>query len=275
MRTPSVRGCASRPLRAGFTLIELLVVIAIIAILAAILFPVFAQAREKARQAACLSNGKQMATAVAMYAQDYDETLPRGRGGNGVYESRWYRDIYPYIKNVGVYTCPSQTDGPGFVPVYEAFRPSGPIRPEGPSTAGGYGSNFNILRSNADRYLAEIVDVAGTFVLCDTAQLTTAAFTDPAVNLVPATWHRYQGQATDWQVIPPGNWDNDSGQAYRFNDAFNNGMRRPVPRHNGGLTVVYADGHAKWSQIDRFLGVTPSRPGGWPYGDPQNSWDNR
>jgi prepilin-type N-terminal cleavage/methylation domain-containing protein len=60
----------------GFTLIELLVVIAIIAILAAILFPVFAQAREKARQASCLSNAKQMSTAVMMYAQDYDETFP-------------------------------------------------------------------------------------------------------------------------------------------------------------------------------------------------------
>src|SRR5881296_1738464 len=66
---------ASQP-GAGFTLIELLVVIAIIAILAAILFPVFAQAREKARQTACLSNEKQMGTAVQMYAQDYDEGLP-------------------------------------------------------------------------------------------------------------------------------------------------------------------------------------------------------
>ncbi len=64
--------------RAGFTLIELLVVIAIIAVLAAILFPVFAQAREKARQTACLSNLKQMGTAVMMYSLDYDETLPLG-----------------------------------------------------------------------------------------------------------------------------------------------------------------------------------------------------
>jgi len=68
-------------MRRGFTLIELLVVIAIIAILAAILFPVFARAREKARQSSCLSNVKQLDLAVQMYIQDYDEMLPYGQGG--------------------------------------------------------------------------------------------------------------------------------------------------------------------------------------------------
>src|ERR671930_500085 len=68
--------------RRGFTLIELLVVIAVIAILAAILFPVFAQAREKARQAACLSNCKQLGTALQLYVQDYDERFPGPAGGN-------------------------------------------------------------------------------------------------------------------------------------------------------------------------------------------------
>jgi prepilin-type N-terminal cleavage/methylation domain-containing protein len=68
--------CSHRSLHFGFTLIELLVVIAIITILAAILFPVFAQAREKARSIACLNNAKQMGTAAQMYAQDYDEVLP-------------------------------------------------------------------------------------------------------------------------------------------------------------------------------------------------------
>ncbi|NLC56989.1 MAG: DUF1559 domain-containing protein [Armatimonadetes bacterium] len=90
---------------AGFTLIELLVVIAIIAILAAILFPVFARARENARKSSCQSNVKQLAQGVMMYAQDYDETLLDHCGQtSGIC---WAAGIFPYIKNVDVYYCPS------------------------------------------------------------------------------------------------------------------------------------------------------------------------
>ena len=107
-------------MKKAFTLIELLVVIAIIAILAAILFPVFAQAREKARSASCLSNTKQMGLGITMYAQDYDETYPQAywytndfNGANGY--NQWSGLINPYVKNWTVFVCPSDPNK-GIVP---------------------------------------------------------------------------------------------------------------------------------------------------------------
>lgn len=105
---------ASRMRRSGFTLIELLVVIAIIAILAAILFPVFAQAREKARQTSCLSNMKQIDTGLMLYTQDNDETMcaevfmpPIDGGKDNAFS--YDRQLAPYVKNDAVYACPSDT----------------------------------------------------------------------------------------------------------------------------------------------------------------------
>ena len=115
-----------KPTRRGFTLIELLVVIAIIAILAAILFPVFAKAREKARTSSCTNNTKQMSLAMLQYAQDYDEKFSMlGNGSQltpvipgdnvfnynpapyNIFYRSWASNIYPYIKNTQVYRCPS------------------------------------------------------------------------------------------------------------------------------------------------------------------------
>ena len=120
-------GCAYMAAR-GFTLIELLVVIAIIAILASILFPVFARAREKARQSSCLSNLKQLDMAFQCYAQDYDEQLPSSFPGrlqdaplpvtsawiSASATSTWDPElgsIYPYVKNTQIYICPSRKSG--------------------------------------------------------------------------------------------------------------------------------------------------------------------
>ena len=99
--------------RSGFTLIELLVVIAIIAILAAILFPVFTKVREKARQTACMSNMKQLGLAFIQYNQDNDESMPprfdpqfaQGKPGGG--QGGWAGDIFPYVKSQGAFACPS------------------------------------------------------------------------------------------------------------------------------------------------------------------------
>jgi prepilin-type N-terminal cleavage/methylation domain-containing protein len=102
-------------MRRGFTLIELLVVIAIIAILAAILFPVFAKAREKARQTSCLANVKQLALAMLSYCQDYDESFPTlgYNWSDGSYAQRaWAWRIEPYVKNEQMFRCPSHSGAP-------------------------------------------------------------------------------------------------------------------------------------------------------------------
>ena len=106
-------------MKRGFTLIELLVVIAIIAILASILFPVFSRAREKARQASCASNLKQIALAAIMYSQDYDETYPsawRDVDGSGDWSAgdySWRVMLLPYIRNVQIFQCPSYRSAAG------------------------------------------------------------------------------------------------------------------------------------------------------------------
>lgn len=100
-----------RRLKSGFTLIEILVVIAIISLLAAILFPVFAKARENARRASCMSNQKQLALAILQYAQDYDEHLPSYWNGRTGSEDTWPQQIYPYTKSTQVFYCPSNSSG--------------------------------------------------------------------------------------------------------------------------------------------------------------------
>jgi prepilin-type N-terminal cleavage/methylation domain-containing protein/prepilin-type processing-associated H-X9-DG protein len=137
---------ARNGLRAGFTLIELLVVIAIIAILAAILFPVFAQVRDKARMTSCGSNMRQLALGVMMYTQDNDETLPmvtNYAAPTALPERVWMSQVQPYIKNTGIYLCPSATNaaysptwaGRGAIPIgYNSLTGYDPLGVEAPTS---------------------------------------------------------------------------------------------------------------------------------------------
>ncbi|MES2459103.1 MAG: DUF1559 domain-containing protein [Armatimonadota bacterium] len=291
---PPAKFCRNSPLTTGFTLIELLVVIAIIAILAAILFPVFAQAREKARQTACLSNTKQLGLGIAQYTVDYDETLPMGGYDNGPNTSRWYRDIYPYIKNVGILTCPSEgretinNVATNFTPKLDAGSNTATlIRPAGPNYNGAYACDPNWLgyvspTAGRPLPLAEMTDSAGTFVICEAAQLDPNRVMGGKPDaLNPLNWNSDINvlRSADFQMRPPlarsttGTWYN--GYTSATDDSTMNGSRRAVPRHNGGLNVIYADGHAKWSKITAFLGIPEFGNKGYPYGDPRNAWDDK
>jgi prepilin-type N-terminal cleavage/methylation domain-containing protein/prepilin-type processing-associated H-X9-DG protein len=133
----------TRSARPGFTLIELLVVIAIIAILAAILFPVFAQAREKARSASCLSNMKQLALGYHMYRQDWDEKYPinrfDGKGANYPNSYTWKTAIQPYLKSKDIMRCPSNAYYNQAVernePVWRSYAMNGAAGYNGPNDA--------------------------------------------------------------------------------------------------------------------------------------------
>lgn len=141
--------------RRGFTLIELLVVIAIIAILAAILFPVFARAREKARQASCLSNQKQMGLAYTMYAQDFDERGPCADYMAGSWRMSWDALLYDYVKNEPIFICPT----------YGTRKESGCYSrtPMGWLPICGYAFNQDVRQ----RAIAEIAVPAETIVIAD------------------------------------------------------------------------------------------------------------
>ena len=235
----------------GFTLIELLVVIAIIAILAAILFPVFAQAREKARQTACLSNVKQVGLGLMMYAQDYDEVLPGNHDGrnatgglphnvqgdaggtdgnipsvknplgfmtpdNGAASTvirNWNRDLQPYLKNTQIYICPTAQ----------------------PRSGGPAGSN------NSFRETTDPLGANGSYKLNGlVSSQAIAAITAPA-ELIFADEYRFKSRAS--QVRPCYNGGTSADGRPTFNQ-FNHPYY--MEQHSEGGTQVFCDGHAKW-----------------------------
>ncbi len=210
--------------RRGFTLIELLVVIAIIAILAAILFPVFAQARAKARQTSCLSNMKQIGTGLYMYIQDYDETLP-GNDTNaegfglpkGFLEPQsnisftrrnWAREVQPYVKNVQILICPQTIPR-------TAFQGGNP--PYNESTVPGGGNTSYALNGIAsDKSIAAIPRPADIIYLREFLIYTRTA------------------------QVRPHTVSNSNPLFTEFNHVLYDNI------HQEGSNLLFCDTHAKW-----------------------------
>ena len=221
-----------RPARRAFTLIELLVVIAIIAILAASLFPVFAQAREKARQTQCLSNLRQMSNAIAMYVQDY-EAYPLYSSGN----DRWHSLLFPYVKNQQIYVCPStpaqyhiRNMGYGYNHQYLARSVS----------RGGSGSGASDAQIEYPADTLAIADSWGTGGWSQNPQPWSLAVNecDRQMN---------HGYTVDPPLLPAGsNWGTSCAVASPLPGYPGAGHTRIAPRHNSGANVAFCDGHAKW-----------------------------
>jgi len=207
--------------RKGFTLIELLVVIAIIAILASILFPVFARARENARRASCQSNLKQIALSMFMYNQDYDEKLPAVRapyaafnpGGNAY---GWADRLQPYLKSTQILQCPSETNGPSSVP-----------------TSPGYSDYFMNTAtqgiSDASLNAPSLTVLLGDGVSGNSANRFDGCFNSYADQ----TGSSFVGSACS------------SAQSYVTNLISFTGVTA-AGRHLDGANYAFADGHVKW-----------------------------
>lgn len=210
--------------KTGFTLIELLIVIAIIAILAAILFPVFAQAREKARQTYCLSNVKQLALGVMIYAQDYDETVLPTQNDALVL---WPDILYPYVKNNQIRVCLS-----------DLGQPTNPS-PNGPGLLppNSYGLNELTFEDDTD-YLPGPPAPA----------YTLSAFTTPAATVMMGELGCQDDLVTSrpnaFKMVVPDDVLNDSYDG------------RPSARHFTRCNLTFMDGHAKAMRDDQFYGTS-------------------
>lgn len=226
--------------RHAFTLIELLVVIAIIAILAAILFPVFAQAREKSRAASCASNLKQIGIAYQMYAQDHDEAIVPGANHNARYKETdprcwWYGLLEPYVKNEGVFRCPSF-----------AFKQY----PSYLLSFVGHASWSQAIPASSNNGIKDGKDKIGikTVTLSQAARPSEIILTYEDTNN-----DLFRGGKSTWAVW---NWpDYWNPRPWNYDWKKGNSQGSPYPgKHFGGHNNVYFDGHVKWSDDYAYQG---------------------
>jgi prepilin-type N-terminal cleavage/methylation domain-containing protein/prepilin-type processing-associated H-X9-DG protein len=244
--------------RRGFTLIELLVVIAIIAILAAILFPVFARARAAARKTSCLSNVKQVSLAVLQYVQDYDEKFPGwswGRRYEHFSNEFWDAAVLPYVKNLGVFQCPE--DGLEW-PIPEDWVSKGPDagrnnpfagwpdrawweKPNNPNYQ-SYGINESLANG---RKMAAIKTPANYMLITDSSIQLANSWEGTALDvIISRSAFANQGCCLIWENGRTAGWFLQNYPANTLDNA---------TRHNGGENISFVDGHAKffpWSKMD-------------------------
>jgi prepilin-type N-terminal cleavage/methylation domain-containing protein/prepilin-type processing-associated H-X9-DG protein len=241
----------------AFTLIELLVVIAIIAILAAILFPVFAQAREKAKQAGCFSNMKNLGLAVTMYVQDYDESFPMWHWARRTQPQPliWYHAIKPYTKNLGVFVCGSDKRrilDPGWGP-----QATWPELNSKWTAHISYGYNEPLLNGNDNgtqkekggpTTLAMLPEPASYYVIGDSASALVDGWCVPkdGRRLFRMAW---PDRDQWWTEVPINMTAQQIADFARF------------ARHNGGANIAFADGHAKWYKSERIISLPDSETG--------------
>jgi prepilin-type N-terminal cleavage/methylation domain-containing protein/prepilin-type processing-associated H-X9-DG protein len=232
----------ARPKRTGFTLIELLVVIAIIAILAAILFPVFAQARAAARKASCISNLKQLSLAQLMYVQDYDEQFthwdwgkyPQNAWTDATGSGWWMVQTQPYIKNFGVYACPSDT---------RSFNANGS---NCPACAWGYSV---IPGSNPRRFFKASYGISEWLVSIDNSERRQAGIPMPASTAMYADsvgplfndWDECNGP---WPFGFTRVWYANNGDWGSWGNHTDYEANKRYSRHGDGNVIAYVDGHA-------------------------------
>lgn len=223
--------------RRGFTLIELLVVIAIIAILAAILFPVFSRARAKARQASCLSNIKQLGLGLIMYTQDYDETYCPFAYVTPTGPLTAFDMVYPYIKNEQILLCPDDKIG--------RLIGTGQFIPSPPAPKCSYGVNL------ADPILAAIDPDPPQYVL---------GLPDGLGGQLPPT--RVMGEAEfEYPSQTTLLWDAEHNPTMQP-------LLLPWAKHNGVTNVAFLDGHAKACKSSKSLGIAPYTNNDWYLGAP-------